>query len=435
MKIIKRTINKQSILLGIFFILFVVSYTTNLLRITESDRFHGFERQPEGLVVGRLVRASQDGVFSYGGLTGINYDTRTERSTEQYAMDLAGQHDLYLTGGKVPEGFQAYKSQSGGQGIVLALIQKILPLDGAKKLMIFRGINALLVALIFVLFGGWVYRNIGKVASLITLLLILLSSWLNMYGHNLWWVLWNFYLPFTTMLLLLEKKHKSPEKIGNWKVFGWLFVAVFLKCFFTGFEFITSTLVAAICPIVYYFYIEQKSFVQFIIFSIKASATMLMAVIAQMVMLIVQIKYVDGTLTDGIEHIVHSFTKRTEAMDVSYLEIMKMYFSNDIFSLGFLSNTIQFYFGSFIIILVAVGIFIYKGESKERTTNALILTTAFSILAPLSWFIVFKQHAFEHPHMDYIVWYMPFMLYGFSLIGAAFERLVRGRKKMLEEEK
>lgn len=429
MKITKDTINKQNILLGVFFVLFVLSYTVNILKITDSDLFHGFERQPEGLVIGRLARSAQDGVFSYGGLTGINYDSKTERTTEQYAADLAAQHDLYMTQQKVPNSYQAYKSQSGGQGIILSMAHKILPFDNAKKLMLFRGINALLVALVFVLFGRWVCRSFGFIAGFITLLFILFSSWLNMYAHNLWWVLWNFYLPFITMLLMLERKHESPEKISNLKIFGLLFLAVFLKCFFTGFEFITTTLAAAICPIVYYFYIEKKSFIQFIIYSVKASACMVAAVLVQMIMLVTQIKFLEGSFSDGVNHIVSSFTKRTEAMDVSHLDVFKMYLQNDTFSLGFLPNNTQFYFGSFVLIIIAVGIYIYMKEKNERKNRALVITTLFSILAPLSWFIIFKQHSFEHPHMDYIVWYMPFMLYGFCLIGIVISSLFDTGKK------
>lgn len=430
MKITRKTISKQTILLGIFFVLFLLSYTTNIFRITNADLFHGFERQPEGLVIGRLVRAQQDGVFSYGGVTGVNADSKTLHIKDHYTIDQAAQHHLYITEAEVPDTFLAYRSQSGGQGIILSILHKVLPVDNAKKLMIYRGLNALLVALVFILFAGWVGRNFGFKASLVTLLFIFFSDWLNMYAHNLWWVLWNFYLPFLTMLILLEKKHQSPDKISEFNILLFLFVSVFLKCFFTGFEFITTTLAAAICPIVYYYYLEKKSFVQFIIFSLKASACMIVAVLAQMVMLVVQLKFLDGTFAAGINHILFSFTKRTEAVDVSHFEVLKMYLQNDILKLGFLPNSTQFYFGTFILILLAVGGFLYCKMQENRKVKALLITSLFSILAPLSWFVVFKQHSFEHPHMNYIVWYMPFLLYGFSIVGVAVASIWKEKDKL-----
>jgi hypothetical protein len=47
----------------------------------------------------------------------------------------------------------------------------------------------------------------------------------------------------------------------------------------------------------------------------------------------------------------------------------------------------------------------------------LIVATWYSILAPLSWLVVFRQHATEHFALDQIVWVMPFVLYGAALVG------------------
>lgn len=416
MKLIKRINNKETILLIVFFVLFTLSYTTNIFQISNSDLFHGFERQPEGLVVGRLARSAQDGVFSYGGLTGVNYNSNSERTADQYAADLAAQHNLYLTNSILPDSYQAYKSQSGGQGIVFGLIQKLSPLSPAQNLMLFRGLNALLIAFVFCLIAWWVQRNFSFTATLITLLLIFFSPWINVFSHNLWWVLWSFYLPFLAMLLVLAYKEKYPGKVSEVKVLLWVFLAVFIKCFFTGFEFITTTLAAAICPIVFYCYQRKGSFLQFIIFSVKASVAMILGVLAQMLVLITQIKFLDGSFSDGINHIIVSFTKRSAIESVSQFSVLKMYLQDDAFPLGFLPNSIHFYFGVLVAIVLLISLYLYI-KSDERKVRALSLTCLFSILAPLSWLIVFKQHAFEHPHMDYIIWYMPFLLYGFVVIG------------------
>lgn len=232
MKLIKRINNKESILLGVFFILMTISYTANLFHISNPDLFHGFERQPEGLVVGRLVRSAQDGIFSYGGLNGINYDSKTDRSPEQYAADLAKQHHIYITNESTPDSYQAYKSQSGGQGLVFSIIQKISPLTNAQNLMLFRGLNALLIAFVFCLFGWWVLRHFGFITGFITLVFIFISPWLNVFSHNLWWVLWSFYLPFISMLLALDYKSRYPNGLSDARLFLILFVAVFTKSFF-----------------------------------------------------------------------------------------------------------------------------------------------------------------------------------------------------------
>lgn len=417
--------------MGIFFILFFLSYTKNVFHISEPDLFHGFERQPEGLVVGRLVRSAQDGLFSYGGLNGVNSSDSVAMSVEAHASDLARQHDLYINHTDIPPYFRAYKSQSAGQALIMGALQKVLPFDNIHKLAFFRGINALLVALIFVLFGAWAYRNYGFLASLITLSLTFLSPWLNVFAHNLWWVLWNFYLPFLAMLLLLEYKNKCPEKISKGRIIIAVFIAVFLKCFFSGFEFITTTLISAFVPIVYYAVKEKQSLKNFICDDIRYSLAMLAGVFAQMLVLITQIKFLEGHFSDGINHILTSFVRRSEVAptdtQLSFFDLIKTYLGNDAFSLGFLPNNIPIYFGVVILITILALFFIYKQGNGLK--NPLIIATSFSILAPLSWLVIFKQHSIEHMHMDYIIWYIPFMLYAFCTVGVTISLLLSKMKK------
>lgn len=432
MRPIREIANKKNILLGIFFILFVLSYTKNVFFISESDLFHGFERQPEGLVVGRLARSAQDGLFSYGGLNGVNSTRDKVSSDEEHGHDLAAQHDLYITNAQLPPYYRAYKSQSAGQALLFGIIHKILPYDNVKKLATYRGLNAILVAFAFLLFGAWVYRNYGFTTSLITLMLIFFSPWLNMFAHNLWWVLWNFYIPFLTMLLLLEYKHNHPDKISQTKIMIGLFAAVFVKCFFSGFEFITTTLISALCPMVYYALKEQQNLKSFILDGIKYSFTMLGAIIAQMMMLITQIKFLDGHFSDGINHIIHSFTKRSEFGEadtqMSFIELLTEYLQNDAFPLGFLNNNVHFYFGAIILIILIASVWIVY---KSKDNRALALTCICSLAAPLSWLIIFKQHSVNHMHMDYIIWYMPFILYGFCCIGVAISLFIKEKRAKL----
>lgn len=432
MKIIKKTGNKQLALYLLFFVLFCLSYTTNIFRISEKDLFHGFERQPEGLVVGRLARSAQDGLFSYGALNGANYDSQTPDTRAQHAIDLGAQHDLYIKNAQLPDSYRAYKSQSAGQSFVFGILHKVLPCSNLKKLAIYRGINAILTAIVFLLFGAWVRRNFGFIAGFATLSLILLSPWVNMFAHNLWWVLWNFYIPFLTMLLLLEYKNRYPHKISKTKIMAALFSAMFVKCLFSGFEFITTTLISALCPVVYYAIKERQAIKTFLPDVVRYSLTLVASIIAQMVVLITQIRFLEGSFSAGVNHIIYSFTKRSkfgeEDVKMSFAELLKEYLSDDAFQLGFLQNNVQFYFGGVVLIILFSLILIYI---RDKAKKALIYTTLFSFLAPLSWLIVFRQHAVNHIHMDYIIWYIPFLLYAFCSIGVAVSTFVNKKTSKL----
>jgi hypothetical protein len=55
----------------------------------------------------------------------------------------------------------------------------------------------------------------------------------------------------------------------------------------------------------------------------------------------------------------------------------------------------------------------------DRSVPALIMASWFSILAPLSWFVVFKAHSYSHLELNFIVWQMPFTFFGAAITGLA----------------
>lgn len=425
-KRIKKIFDKKNIFFACFGLLLVISYTLNPLLINNKDLFYGFERQPEGLVLGRLVKAQADGVMSDGGLTGINYNATDSLDEKRYTEYQSMQHDIYLTGKEKPDSFYAYKSQSGGQAITLALLAELLPVDNLHKLAVFRLLNAILVAGVFILFAMWVSRNHGFIASIVTLVCVLFSPWLNMYAHSLWWVLWNFYLPMIAVLLVCERDYNAKRSVLTYRLLIFAFLGMFLKCWFTGFEFITTTLVAAFVPFIYYSYLSSSKISKFILSGLAIGVSMMLGVLLQMGILILQVEAYTGVAGSGLQHIVISFTKRTSTEVVDLLDVIVTYFQNDFLQLGFLSNQNSFYFGVLLLILICIAFYLLKAGANDRKLQALIVSFFFSFLAPFSWLIIFKQHAWIHQHMDYIVWYIPTLLYGYTILGVGLDKLIVG---------
>jgi len=63
-------------------------------------------------------------------------------------------------------------------------------------------------------------------------------------------------------------------------------------------------------------------------------------------------------------------------------------------------------------------------EGSINKLTALSLALWFSLLAPLSWMVIFKGHSYIHTHMNFITWHMPFTILGFGLMGAFLSLLV-----------
>ena len=423
-----RTRNiRQVIYLLIVFIVFFSSYAFNIFNIVPSY-YTSFDRTDELYVIVRLDRSKHEGIFKYGGLTGEMVD-KNNTDTIKYEGDkrIITHYSNFLSNIPIPGEFKAYKSQTGGQAILYGVLQKVSPLRNGSNIQIFRCLNVLILAFIFTLFIGWCYRNFNFVSSLIPFVCLILSPLLMMYGFNLWWTLWSFYLPFVTMLLVLEQKNKHEGKYSDKKILLCLFAAVFVKCFFTGFEYITSTLIAALCPILYYQILNKSSFKQIIVFIFKAGIVCLLAVFSEMLILITQIKFLEGSFVNGVNHILDSYIRRATydkaEIVYSYWDITMKYLGGSVYTFkGILS------FGSILLCIVAGSIILYFFSKKYSTIDvfrknaALIITTFFAISGPFSWFFIFKEHSTFHS--NYIVWYLPFLLFGFLIIGVALSTII-----------
>ena len=76
----------------------------------------------------------------------------------------------------------------------------------------------------------------------------------------------------------------------------------------------------------------------------------------------------------------------------------------------------------FLLATLICGIVLARRRTDCRPLIALIAATWFSVLAPLSWLVIFKAHAQVHS-LDVIVWHMPFIPFGFALCGLSVVQL------------
>ncbi|GEM_PF-2109169 len=453
---------KQSVFYIICFLLLFLSFFLNLFKVIPDDMYTEYETFVESLVVGKMAKAEKDGVLASAGFPGVNYDknlvqdslvrANVDRVEDMYVRDnIINQFKLeqikyYQNQEKTPDNYCVYVSHSGGQAMFYYYVQKLLPFDKDVRYQLLRALNCALLALCFLLFIGWVYRNFDFVAALVTFLFIFTSSWLVLFaGNGLWWSLWSFFAPFLTMLLLLEKKHCNPRQVSNVKILSWLFIAFLIKLAFSGLEFISTVMLTPFIPIVYYAWLERWKIKDFIIRSVNAGLVTLGAVVIQFAILIVQLKYLLGDFSAAFQYLSDAFVKRSsfdnsanvydagdrfansDTLSFLWNNIIKDYLRGDMYFWGFAPSSFQFFFAYLIgfIIVMALVLFIITRNSLERKYNAIILSTMLSVACPLSWYVIFKEHSFWHPQIDYIIWYMPFLLLGFTIVGVTLSKLFK----------
>ena len=458
---------KVSLLSSFSVLLLFLGFYDDCWRVADRYWFDDFQHDDESLVIGRIVKSRQDGIFSSGGLTGsgsldgraISYLDPAERSNQipADASELKpktiqdNQYLAYFNGLRFVT-YTTYNSQIGGQGMFFSMLDRSTTFSPREKYHFFQAFTSVLSALALTAIILWFYLEFGLTVALFVLASAVCSQWLVVFGRNLWWSTWSFYLPVAVMMHQLRFKWEAM-KIQWFTLGAAAFLTIFIKCLFTGYEYITTTLVMMTVPLVYYGSLRAWSYRKFLTgFSIAAFSSCL-AIFLTFVILCFQVASVKGSFRYGVNHIIYSFAARTHAnpndfsaeyaagLESSTVSVLTQYLrgtffyphrylsiSNKFISDHFLRWT---YLHLILLFLMVSGmLYIFRNrcfsEEEKRKRLALIWATWFSILAPLSWFIIFKAHSYCHPHMNFIIWQMPFVFFGFALCGLVAKSLLPG---------
>lgn len=396
-------------------------------------------------VLGRLVKSQQDGIFSAGGLMGIG--DVSESSVASRVIN--NQYEKYNSGKGFSQ-YWIYKSHPGLQGMLFSAFDSLTGFTSMRNLSIFRLATSLLSAMTLALFCLWVAEEAGWAASLFVVFFITISAWLTILGGNIYWSLWSFYLPLTIFPIFIKKAgHNIHDRYSKIMVIA--FILALVKILFSGFEFITSSLFMFSVPFVYYAILNHWGWRLFFRRMVQLVASLILSVIAGLAILAFQIRSVSGSYREVLEYIIFSWSKRTygyeellgnstvpqENFFVKIVEVIDTYLKGYAFSLSryihsdspWIRDVLDGRYLYLILLFVFATILFFILHPPSRKTavfekgNALAITAWFSLLGPLSWFVVFRDHAALHTRLDFIVWQMPFTLYGFALVGFVFTNL------------
>ena len=410
------------------------------------DRWFGMhQKDMESFILGRLVKSRQDGILSARGLTG--YGTRSEKETGFSMSVLRLQYQAYLADGELA-GFVPYTSQIGGQGLLLSVLDRLAPLPPQTRLRLWYALTSLLGALVLATIVLWFQLELGLPVALTVLVTAAGSQWLVVFGRNLWWSTWAFYLPLAVAMHALRASGAASRP---WPLAALIFAAVFLKCVLNGYEYVTTTLMMLLVPFVYYGVADGQRLLAMGRRGLVAAASASGAVLLSLVILVYQIAPQAGGPSDAALHLVGALQKRSHADPNAFPEVFRPSLSADTLpvvatylkgayfdlqrtawsdgatgSVGERFPIRLTYWMLALLFLAASGVVLWggqRGAAPTRRSRAPVAAAWFAALAPLSWFVIFKAHSHVHTHMNFLVWQMPFTLFGFGLCALAARRL------------
>ncbi|MCJ7831076.1 MAG: hypothetical protein MUP86_00915, partial [Dehalococcoidia bacterium] len=211
------------------------------------------------------------------------------------------------------------------------------------------------------------------------------------------------------------------------------------------------TLVMMVVPLVYYAVLDRWGMRRLGAGLLIAVVSSILAVVVSASILCVQIASVQGSLWDGVYHILYSLGTRTYAdasdfpaeytvsLEASVIDVILPYLKGLFINLNNYVHAsspivsrflLRIRYAYLIAVFLAASGLVWRqakalSSAQQRSSMALVAATWFSILAPLSWFVIFKAHSSIHTHMNFIVWQMPFTLFGFAVLGLLARGIAR----------
>lgn len=425
-------------LLAAFSVLVLTAgFIVNLWNVVDSNVFAAFQRDSESTLIGRLVLSRQNGIFSFGGLTG--------RGGSPGWGGIDYQFKAY-TRGLTFTSYTPYVSQIGGQAMLFGVMDAVLPVSPSLRLRLYQLLTSTLAAIALTAFVLWFYSVFGKLVALSVLGSTVFAQWLVPFGRSLWWSIWAFFVPVIVVGVYVMRSRR-PRGIRYLTLGVLAGASLLVKCFINGYEYITPTLVMMILPLIYHMVVEKAGVRSLV----KATAVALLGasigIVISLAILAFQIGSLGGGIPAAVMEIRTSLLKRTygnpseldpaftPSLEAGLPYVLGRYLQGIFFDPGAYASSalhiirptsIPIRYDGLILALVAASCLVLWRTRKlppgeiRQTRIALIVVASCSIVAPMSWFVIFKAHAAAHFHIDFIVWQMPFTLFVFAVIGLLF---------------
>lgn len=413
-------------ILACFLILFI-GFCLNLPIYTSEDGVNDFDWYSESLLVSDLMYHQ-----NYAGTSAFLYGIAPEALCPDDWTKAQGVMTAHFINEEPlgQEQFGNYTSNLVVQHFFYRLVDALLPVSNTNLLRILHGLNCALLAALCTVILWWLGKLTSvNIAVALSALLAVCAPMLTMYGENLYWCAWTFFLPMVVTIWLLFGRTGFAEKTKGkqWGILaGTAFAGCALKQLFC-FEFVSVTMIAMTIPLFYWMIEQQKPIRE----QIRLVSAQIAGAVGSFVCILV-LKCVLLASEIGLENGLESTWQRivvrlwgqsdgdavlAESTQASYGQVILMMLDKPIFSLKYIGRITAL--GLILLTVAAIAVYITSHRQtfmKDRKMKALVVATGISLLAPLSWFVLAKPHTYIHNQHCSVLWFCPFVLMAAALV-------------------
>lgn len=373
-----------------------------------------------------------------------------------------------------PDVLKPYSSQFGLQGKIYTLAYqattKVVPIGPLTFVALARIGTALLSAFVLALFVLWVRLRFGLIPAITTTALIGLSPMLVGFARNLFWALPLFVTPLVYALYRYNPLARIKQQIPFWAIVGLLLYLRYL----CGYEYLTTLTIMVAAAVAYHLYRHRSPFTQYLRqFGLVLGVSVLAFALA-LATHMATLSQTAGSTANAITVVKSRALERTANAD-HYLAYPAMGLQANLSDAYRISNnylnlddhaqksriwaavaaTINYalmpvavspvalvqpfatYMQSllaFVLLLVVLYRTRHRWAARveSRELRALFLAAALGLVGLLSWLVMAPSHSLVHAHINGILLYLPFALFGYVILGIGAQTLVSCLRRHLK---
>jgi hypothetical protein len=405
-------------------IVLALIFANNIFHFSQYRINKVFDRTSESMVVGRLARSAAEGIGARDAALGSSRNVKGDADSRDYDEQLRYFEHPGLIAAEGAE-WDPYLSQLGLQGIFYALIDAVNPLPRHYRISLYHFLSALICAGALMWIASMIGERFGRAAMLGFVISIGFEPMFTALAPNLYWMVGIWFVPMAFAMRIVEAGDRPCRRLLIAAVGG----AVFVKAL-CGYEFITTVIVAAMTGCL--LNTKEERFYDNVVDMLRV----FLASIAGFV-LAVLVHGSKFTFASIIERALDRTTVAASSLEqglilgqfASVASVLRTYFgANDYTQIR--------NFGAVFGLIGAIAVVAFFDQKyswflgpDRRRLRSLAIAYVVSFAAPLSWFVLAKGHAFVHPFLDFIIWYLPTMPIGGALVGLAISDIVTNRNE------